>query len=57
MPTGRDCYYVKSNDVNQLLRRYDFAIARPDKPLKLYSGMLWLVQEYWVRITKRVGVE
>lgn len=37
----------------QLLRRYDFAIAKPEKPMKLWSAGFWITHDFWLRITQR----
>ena len=41
----------------QLLRRYDLAIIRPEKPLRLFHGVFWVTNDFNLRITRREGVE
>ncbi|KAK3347091.1 cytochrome P450 [Lasiosphaeria hispida] len=37
----------------ELLRRYNFALVDPQKPIKSQSGVFWLGSDLWVRVTKR----
>jgi cytochrome P450 len=41
-------------DGQKLLRRYDFAIVTPHKPLVLREHSLWLVNDFHLRVTKRM---
>ncbi|KAF2969724.1 hypothetical protein GQX73_g3801 [Xylaria multiplex] len=37
----------------ELLRRYDFTIVNPQNPIKARSAIFWVVDDFWLRITKR----
>ncbi|RYC63368.1 hypothetical protein CHU98_g2874 [Xylaria longipes] len=37
----------------ELLRRYDFTIVNPQIPIKVRSAIFWVVNDFWLRITKR----
>ncbi|KAI0907205.1 cytochrome P450 [Ustulina deusta] len=37
----------------ELLRRYDFTIVNPQSPMKAWSAIFWVVDNFWLRITKR----
>ncbi|OLN86894.1 Pisatin demethylase 13 [Colletotrichum chlorophyti] len=51
---GRNIALMELNKVFvELLRRYDFAIAKPEKPMKLWSAGFWITHDFWLRITKR----
>ncbi|KAF6810739.1 cytochrome p450 [Colletotrichum plurivorum] len=39
--------------MQQLLRRYDFAIAKPESPLKIWSAGFWITHDFWLRISRR----
>ncbi|KAK0636053.1 cytochrome P450 [Bombardia bombarda] len=40
----------------ELLREFDFSIARPQTPAKISNAGIWIIEDFWVRITKR-GVD
>ncbi|KAI4594437.1 hypothetical protein KJ359_008225 [Pestalotiopsis sp. 9143b] len=37
----------------ELLRRYDFTIVNPQSPIKAWSAVFWVANDFWLRITKR----
>ncbi|GAW21142.1 hypothetical protein ANO14919_106590 [Xylariales sp. No.14919] len=37
----------------ELLRRYDFTIVNPQNPIKAWSAIFWVVDDFWLRITRR----
>ncbi|KAJ2982446.1 hypothetical protein NUW58_g6437 [Xylaria curta] len=37
----------------ELLRRYDFTIVNPQSPIKAWSAIFWVANDFWLRITKR----
>ncbi|KEY73162.1 hypothetical protein S7711_04128 [Stachybotrys chartarum IBT 7711] len=37
----------------ELLRRYDFAIVNAENPLKIRNAGIWVIEDFWVRITRR----
>ncbi|KAI0976742.1 cytochrome P450 [Xylaria arbuscula] len=37
----------------ELLRRYDFSIVNPQNPIKAWTAIFWVVDDFWLRITKR----
>ncbi|KAI0452658.1 cytochrome P450 [Xylaria acuta] len=37
----------------ELLRRYDFTIVNPQSPIKAWTAIFWVVNDFWLRITKR----
>ncbi|KAH8898627.1 cytochrome P450 [Thozetella sp. PMI_491] len=36
-----------------LMRRFEFAMARPEKPLSIVNAGIWLIEDFPVRITRR----
>ncbi|KAI0126728.1 cytochrome P450 [Xylariales sp. AK1849] len=38
----------------ELLRRYDFTIVNPQSPIKAWSAVFWVANDFWLRITKRL---
>jgi cytochrome P450 len=38
----------------ELVRRFDFAVVEPQRPMKSESGVFWLGSEFWVRVTRRL---
>ncbi|KAK2029101.1 cytochrome P450 [Colletotrichum zoysiae] len=51
---GRNIALMELNKIFvELLRRYDFAIAKPEKPLRLWSAGFWMTHDFWLRITNR----
>ncbi|KAI8316276.1 hypothetical protein K4K59_000174 [Colletotrichum sp. SAR11_240] len=53
---GRNIALMELNKIFvELLRRYDFAIAKPEKPLKLWSAGFWITHDFWLRISRRNG--
>ncbi|KAK0645719.1 cytochrome P450 [Cercophora newfieldiana] len=52
---GKSVAMMEMNKVFvELLRRYDFAIVTPHKPLVLREHSLWLVNDFHLRVTRRV---
>ncbi|KAF2008622.1 cytochrome P450 [Aaosphaeria arxii CBS 175.79] len=37
----------------ELLRKFDFSITRPDKPVRISNAGIWIIEDFWVRITQR----
>ncbi|GAP88092.1 putative cytochrome p450 [Rosellinia necatrix] len=37
----------------ELLRRYDFTIVNPQEPIKAWTAIFWVANDFWLRITKR----
>ncbi|KAK3385839.1 cytochrome P450 [Podospora didyma] len=37
----------------ELLRRFDFAIVRPDKAAEIGNAGIWLMEDFWVRVVRR----
>ncbi|EFQ31517.1 cytochrome P450 [Colletotrichum graminicola] len=37
----------------ELLRRFDFAVVRPQEPLRLYDAAFWVTTDFWLRVTER----
>ncbi|KAH8731990.1 cytochrome P450 [Phaeosphaeriaceae sp. PMI808] len=37
----------------ELLRRFDFSIARPEQPTKLENFGIWLMEDFWLRVERR----
>ncbi|OLN85443.1 Pisatin demethylase 21 [Colletotrichum chlorophyti] len=37
----------------ELLRRYDFTVVNPEKPIKTLSAIFFVAKDFWVRLTKR----
>ncbi|KAI0120747.1 cytochrome P450 [Hypoxylon sp. NC0597] len=37
----------------ELLRRFDFSIVNPQKPVHIENAGIWIVEDFWVRITRR----
>ncbi|KAI1419611.1 cytochrome P450 [Xylaria sp. FL1777] len=38
----------------ELLRRYDFTIVNPQSPIKAWSAIFWVADDFWLRITRRI---
>ena len=43
--------------VSQLLRRYDFAVVNPVKPMKLFDAAFWVANDFYVRVTKKATMK
>jgi len=37
----------------ELLRRYDFAVMNPERPIKTLSAIFFVARDFWVRLTRR----
>ncbi|KAJ9137073.1 Cytochrome P450 [Pleurostoma richardsiae] len=37
----------------ELLRRFDFSLASPEKPAKIGNAGIWIIEDFWVRVTRR----
>ncbi|WDK10806.1 cytochrome P450 [Colletotrichum graminicola] len=37
----------------ELLRRYDFAVMNPERPIKTLSAIFFVARDFWVRVTRR----
>ncbi|KAH8880571.1 cytochrome P450 [Thozetella sp. PMI_491] len=42
-----------SKVIPELLRRYDFALVNPATPANMYAAIVWIVQDMWVKVTRR----
>ncbi|OAR05796.1 hypothetical protein LLEC1_04638 [Akanthomyces lecanii] len=40
----------------ELMRRFDFAMVRPERPLNIVNAGIWLIEDFPVRITRREPV-
>ena len=40
--------------VGELVRRFEFAVVEPQRPMKSESGVFWLGSDFWVRVTRRL---
>lgn len=38
------------------MRRYDLAIVKAEKPVRLFSGVFWVTNDFNVMITRREGI-
>ncbi|KAK2000903.1 cytochrome P450 [Colletotrichum falcatum] len=36
----------------ELLRRFDFAVVKPQEPLRLYDAAFWVTTDFWLRVTE-----
>ncbi|SPO06561.1 related to pisatin demethylase (cytochrome P450) [Cephalotrichum gorgonifer] len=51
---GRTIALIEINKlIPELLRRYDMAIVRPEKPMRLFHGVFWVTNDFFVRFTRR----
>ncbi|KAH7329439.1 cytochrome P450 [Stachybotrys elegans] len=41
----------------ELLRRYNFSLVNPEKPATTKNAGIWVVEDFWVRVTRRETVE
>ncbi|KAK4107196.1 cytochrome P450 [Canariomyces notabilis] len=37
----------------ELLRRFDFSVVRPTEPAKITNAGVWMIEDFWVRVTRR----
>ena len=37
----------------ELFRRFDFSIIKADQPAKIWNAGVWIVEDFWVRVTQR----
>lgn len=44
---------IRTDLVTQLLRRFDFAVVKPQEPLNLYDAAFWVTTDFWLRVTRR----
>jgi hypothetical protein len=51
--TNKTCNGANTDRTRQLLRRYDFTIVNPQSPIKAWSAVFWVANDFWLRITKR----
>ncbi|KJZ79493.1 hypothetical protein HIM_00962 [Hirsutella minnesotensis 3608] len=53
---GRTIAQMELNKVFvELLRRFDFTIVHVDKPMRLLSAAMLIMDDFWVRVTRRSG--
>jgi cytochrome P450 len=38
----------------ELLRVFEFVAVRPEMPLRMKNGGIWIIEDFWVRVTRRV---
>ncbi|KAK0630500.1 cytochrome P450 [Bombardia bombarda] len=51
---GRALALIQMNKVfPELLRRYNFTLVNPVRPLKLMGALAWIAHDLWVRVEKR----
>ncbi|KAK3326091.1 cytochrome P450 [Apodospora peruviana] len=41
----------------ELLRRFDFCQVRPDQPAHISNAGIWIIEDIWVRVTRRQPAE
>jgi cytochrome P450 len=39
----------------ELLRRFEFSIVHPHKAVKITNAGMWIMEDFWVRVTRRAG--
>ncbi|ORY18140.1 cytochrome P450 [Clohesyomyces aquaticus] len=37
----------------ELLRRFDFSITNPERPVRIKNAGIWIMEDFWVRIERR----
>ncbi|TEA13612.1 Cytochrome P450 monooxygenase lolP1 [Colletotrichum sidae] len=53
---GRNIALIELNKIFvELFRRYDLAIAKPERPMKLWSAGFWITHDFWLRVSRRDG--
>ncbi|TDZ38190.1 Cytochrome P450 monooxygenase lolP1 [Colletotrichum spinosum] len=53
---GRNIALIELNKIFvELFRRYDLAIAKPERPMKLWSAGFWITHDFWLRVSRRNG--
>jgi cytochrome P450 len=51
---GRGVAWMEFNKIFvELFRRFDFSLANPVQPAHIRNAGLWLIDEFWVRVTRR----
>ncbi|KAI8154611.1 Cytochrome P450 monooxygenase lolP1 [Colletotrichum sp. SAR 10_70] len=54
---GKTIAYMELNKIFvELLRRFDFAVVKPQEPLNLYDAAFWVTTDFWLRITRRPDI-
>lgn len=54
---GKPVAFMELNKIFvELMRRFDFLMARPERPLHIVNAGIWLIEDFPVRITRREGV-
>jgi len=54
---GKSVAFMELNKVFvELMRRFDFALTRPERPVHIQNAGIWLIEDFPVRITKRQSV-
>ncbi|KAK2052135.1 cytochrome P450 [Colletotrichum caudatum] len=41
----------------ELWRRFDFAVVKPQEPLRLYDAAFWVTTDFWLRVTETRAAE
>jgi cytochrome P450 len=55
---GRTIAQMELNKIFiELLRRYEFTIINPDRPMRLLSAAMLIMDDFWVRVTPRAPVK
>ncbi|TDZ19369.1 Cytochrome P450 monooxygenase lolP1 [Colletotrichum orbiculare MAFF 240422] len=53
---GRSIALIELNKIFvELFRRYDLAIAKPERPMKLWSAGFWITHDFWLSVSRRDG--
>ncbi|RKL19312.1 hypothetical protein BFJ68_g3586 [Fusarium oxysporum] len=51
---GKPVAFIELNKIFvELLRRFDFCMARPERPLHIMNAGIWLIEDFPVRVTRR----
>ncbi|KAI8315315.1 Cytochrome P450 monooxygenase lolP1 [Colletotrichum sp. SAR11_59] len=54
---GKTIAYMELNKIFvELLRRFDFAVVKPQEPLNLYDAAFWVTTDFWLRVTRRPDI-
>jgi cytochrome P450 len=53
---GSNVAYMEFNKVFvELLRVFDFSIVHPEKAAKISNAGIWIMEDFWVRVTRRAS--
>ncbi|KAJ3528911.1 hypothetical protein NM208_g9996 [Fusarium decemcellulare] len=54
---GKPVAFMELNKIFvELLRRFDFAMARPERPLHIINAGIWLIEDFPVRVSRRFDI-